>query len=383
MDIKDFPISPIILQALKSNSKEKAEGLKFYYSTVEDENLWSFSRKNRLTPVMAHALADYVGWENLPDRWRQLHEETRIRISSYLEELDRVAAILADFGIEVIVIENAALARAVFPCVGCFNFGDLDLLIRPNHLVNVHDILLSQGYKPDRSYESLSSDMPNFHDGRVEYTIGLGSGKPLRLNLQNSFVARRWFNESDKIDFNAVFSRAVLIAGSAALMLSPEDNLLQLSLHNAAHGYVRPPGISLHLDIEQFVRRVPIDWDKFINLIERSKCKTNAYFSLAIPKALFETPIPDTVLARLRPAGWKEGLISRWLQRVGLFNPDEPKFSKLGYVLFTSLLYDDIQGLLRGIFPGRDWMQQRYGFRNGLLLPYYHGRRLLDLACRQ
>ena len=52
-------------------------------------------------------------------------------------------------------------------------------------------------------------------------------------------------------------------------------------------------------------------------------------------------------------------------------------------MLFTSLLYDDASGLLRGVFPERGWMREHYGFKNDLLLPYYHARRLLDLALRR
>jgi len=166
-------------------------------------------------------------------------------------------------------------------------------------------------------------------------------------------------------------------------MLCPEDNLFQLCVHNASHGYVRKPGILLHLDVERFVRRVPIDWQKFTNLVESYEVKTSSYFSLAIPKALFDTPIPDEVLAQLRPTIWKERLIPRWLNRAGLFNPDEKKFSKPGYILFTALLYDDLKGLWRGIFPDQQWMRQRYDIRRRWQLPYYHARRLANLALRR
>jgi hypothetical protein len=71
------------------------------------------------------------------------------------------------------------------------------------------------------------------------------------------------------------------------------------------------------------------------------------------------------------------------LQRVGLFNPDAPKFGRAGFVLFTALLYDDLTGLGRGLFPARAWMREHYGFHCGWLLPYYYGRRLVDLALRR
>jgi hypothetical protein len=135
--------------------------------------------------------------------------------------------------------------------------------------------------------------------------------------------------------------------------------------------------------VDRIVNRQKIDWDQFLARVTGLQVKTPVYFSLAIPKALFETPIPDRVLDAIRPAAWKERLVSAWLNRVGLFNPDEPKFGRIGYILFTALLYDDFRGLWRAAFPDSDWMRQRYGISSAAFLPVYHARRLLDLAFRR
>jgi hypothetical protein len=107
----------------------------------------------------------------------------------------------------------------------------------------------------------------------------------------------------------------------------------------------------------------------FLTRVIALEVKTPVYFSLALPRFFFGTPIPDEVLGKLTPPAWKIALITRWLQRVGLFNPDEPKFGRLGFVLFTALLYDDLQGLWRGLFPGKDWMRAHYRFQRRWLLP--------------
>jgi hypothetical protein len=71
------------------------------------------------------------------------------------------------------------------------------------------------------------------------------------------------------------------------------------------------------------------------------------------------------------------------LQRAGFFNPDEKKFGRFGYIIFNALLYDDIRGLFRGIFPEKKWMIEKYNITNELLLPYYHLIRLLNLALKR
>ena len=175
-----------------------------------------------------------------------------------------------------------------------------------------------------------------------------------------------------------------LILGTAVLLLAPEDNLLQVTLHTAKHSYVRALGFRLHTGVERIVRAYSeLDWGLFIQRVKALQVKTAVYFSLAIPHALFGTPIPDEVLDQLKPATWKKWLITRWLNRAGLFNPDEKKFSKIGYIIFTALLYDDFSGLWRGIFPDRNWMSERYHFKQRWQLPYYHVRRLVDLSLRR
>ena len=85
------------------------------------------------------------------------------------------------------------------------------------------------------------------------------------------------------------------------------------------------------------------------------------YFSLAIPHEIFKSPVPESVLTRLQPGPRKTKLVRAWLRRVGLLNPDEKKFGRVGYVIFTALLYDDLSGLVRALAPDPAWMKARHG----------------------
>ena len=216
--------------------------------------------------------------------------------------------------------------------------------------------------------------------GGAEYWKVLPGGAKLWLELQWRPVAGRWIRPDQEPRAEELLARSIPIPGSAARLLAPEDNLLQIALHTAKHSYVRAPGFRLHTDVDRVVRRQPLNWEVFLTRVISLEVKTPVYFSLAIPRFLFGTPIPDEVLAKLQPPAWKVALITNWLQRVGLFNPDEPKFGRVGFVVFTALLYDDLKGLWRGLFPGKAWMRARYGFHGSWQLPYYYGRRLVDLA---
>ena len=177
--------------------------------------------------------------------------------------------------------------------------------------------------------------------------------------------------------------RSIAIEGSTVRLLSPEDNLLQVALHTAKHSYVRAPGFRLHTDVDRIVRSTRINWDLFAQRVETLQVKTAVFFSLALAHDLLETPIPHEVLERLHPARWKVWLITTWLQKVGLFDPDGKKWGRVGYIVFVALLYDSFGGLARGVFPERTWMRARYGSDHTLLLPLLYLHRLFDLLWKR
>ena len=71
------------------------------------------------------------------------------------------------------------------------------------------------------------------------------------------------------------------------------------------------------------------------------------------------------------------------IQRAGLFNPNETKFSRFEYILFNMLLYDDVLGLWRGIFPDKQWMVKRYDIQYNWQLPLFHLKRIINLLFRR
>lgn len=347
--------------------------------------IYNIAREHELDTLLSHRIADMIGWDNLPIDWLESHNNTRKRIMAYLAELDHIADILDSKGIRLVALKNGGIARGIYQCPGCCPMGDLDVLVLRKHFRRAHRLLLEEGYYFEyRSALEKVNISAAERSGSAEYWKVLPSGHKMWLELQWRPVAGRWISSEQEPTVEELLARSISVPGTAVRMLSPEDNLLQVSLHTAKHSYMRAPGIRLHLDVDRIVRHYPeMDWNVFIGRVSKYMVKTAVYFSLLIPKELLHTPIPETVLMALRPPEWKERLIVSWLKTVGLFNPQQRKFGNLGYIIFNSLLYDDIQGLLRGAFPNRPWMRERYNIRNDMLLPFYHGKRLLDLLFRR
>jgi len=346
--------------------------------------LFCIASEHEIETLVAHRLADIVGWDALPSEWRDAHETTRQRIATYLAELDRIAAQLAEEGIPLVALKNGGIARGIYPCAGCVPMGDLDVLVEKRHFRCAHDILLANGYRLAVKPPLAPDDFIGAEKfGVAEYRKRLNDQWELEFELHCRSATGRWIRPDQEPSTEELMARSIPIPGTDVRLLAPEDNLLQVALHTAKHTYVRAPGFRLHIDVERIVRAYPnLDWNLFLQRVKSFQVKTAVYFSLLIPHELFGTPIPEHVLTSLRPPAWKEHMIVHWLNRVGLFNPHEHKFSNSVYILFNSLLYDNVNGFFRALFPNPKWMREKYVIRNKWLLPYYYFRRILDLSIR-
>ena len=344
-----------------------------------EEWAYDFARDNQIVSLIAHTLPD-----SFNTRWHEAHRVIDQRLSAYLLELDRIADIFATEGISLVALKNGGIARGIYPCPGCCPMGDLDVLVQRSDFRKAHRIMLAEGYNFEFRSPLEEAELEAAEQGGgAEYWKLLPNGDKLWFELQWRPVAGRWLRPDQEPTAEELLERSIPIPGTAVRLLSPEDNLLQVSLHTAKHTYVRAPGFRLHLDVERIVRYQKVDWDIFLERVVRLQVKTPVYFSLLLPKLFFKTPIPEYVFDRLHPGKLKETLIMQWLNKAGFFNPDERKFGRVGYVIFNMLLYDDVSGLLRSVFPDADWMMKHYDISHKALLPLYHFKRLTDLAFRR
>lgn len=371
-------------EALSAAQRDGGAAVLKFFAQLGEEGAFHFATTNQIVPMIAHALRGHGRAGATMSDWEAIHKETFNRLTAYLRELDRVATRLAEQGIAIVALKNGGIARGIYPCPGCCPMGDLDVLVRREDFRRAHALLLQEGYHFEFRNTLEKTDFQVAEDsGGAEYWTILPGGEKLWFELQWRPVAGRWLCDDQEPSAQELLDRSVPITGTAVRLLSPEDNLLQVALHTAKHSYVRAPGFRLHLDVERIVRGQAVNWDLFMERVARLQVKTPVYFSLILPLLFFGTPIPEHVLDTLRPAMWKERLVLAWLKRAGIFNPDQRKFGRIGYIIFTMLLHDDLAGIWRSIFPKSDWMMRRYRFSSLVLLPVYHAKRLADATFRR
>ena len=354
------------------------------HQSIGDEKLYRLCVHNKVATIAADALVRCYDRNSVGSHWLEAYDDVDNRIGQYMDELERTSNLLATHGIPLVALKNSGITKALYPYYGACPMGDIDVLVRKSDFRKGHSILIDHGYTLKFRSPLEEENLERAEQGGgAEYAVELPDGSRLWFELQWRPVAGRWIRPDQEPSADDLMARSVAVEGSSVRLLSPEDNLLQVALHTAKHTFVRAPGFRLHTDVDRIVRSCEIDWDIFLSRVCSLQVKTAVYLSLAFAHDLLATPIPSGVLDRLKPSGWKLRFMVRWLERVGLFDPDGKKWGRVGYIIFVSLLYDDLIGFVGGVMPPRKWMMEKYKVNNPVLLAFYYLYRIADMLWKR
>jgi hypothetical protein len=322
----------------------------------------SFGQQNRVAPIVAHALLEAHGDDfGEAKEARAIYSKSERRMAILMGELDEIASRLAKEGIQLVALKNAGIARGIYPHIGCCPMGDVDVLIDKSRFRQAHAIIEETGFvlATRGTVEAADLEEGLLHGG-TEYRREV-DGEQVWFELQWRPVAGRWITEEQEPKGAELLARSVAIEGTDVRLLSPVDNMIQVSLHTAKHSYVRAPGLRLHTDVDRLAIYQTPNWREVGEMAKSLEITTAAYFSLALARALLATPVPDYVLEELAPPTWKREIIAAMLARADVFEPDQAKFSRAEMMAFHALLYDDFRGLFASAM---DLPKSELGARN-------------------
>jgi hypothetical protein len=362
--------------------KNKIDFLENQWLLINEKELFEVAKIDEVVSHIAFILKKTkLKYSN---KWDKYYDSVDKRISLLMNVLEEVASKLKEYNIEIVALKNAGIAKAIFKNNACSPMGDLDLLVRSKDFRNAHEIILKElGFTFKFRSEFEEEDLEDaFRGGGTEY-YKIVEGYKVWLELQWRPIAGRWIQPHNEPNGDKLMDNSIKVENSNIRILAPEDNLVQVALHTAKHSYVRAPGFRLHSDVDRIVRFQSIDWAKFIEKVCHLKLKTAVYFSLFFSKKLLETPIPQSVLIKLKPIWWRRVLIHYFIKKAELYNQEKKKFTRIGYVLFNLFLYDSIGENTKAIFPSFDSLKVKYPIKNKRQLPYFYIIRIKDLLFKR
>ncbi len=302
---------------------------------------------------------------------------------AYYQELTRLLEIFAQHKIEALMLKGAALAQLLYPDMGLRAFGDIDLLIHPEHLGQVDEIML-----PD--YQ-LDNPLPT---DRLKKDCYFHLTYKRRQTPALSFEFH-WNLYSDEglIDFdgNRLWqeTKHVEISGVMAKTPSPENLFLHLCLHFSGHSFLSLKDL---WDIEWMVSSPDkiLDLKQVVNVAKESGISARVYYSLSFAHQLLGTKIDPWVWEAIQPPALSRKLFSAIMDGQKLLCGEAERQKDVrGVVAFFMCQGKRLRFFIRLLYPGICWLNiypdepssnrlktMLRGFR---LLFYITGRLLVSL----
>ena len=265
-----------------------------------------------------------------------------------------------------VLFKGAVLAYTAYPDPACRPMGDLDLWIDLDAMPRAQAALEGLGY-----VQRLKAERPVALQAQREGEIQLmgrtpGSGL---VELHWGVFAGEWLHRAAAVDDVGIRGRAVsvTIAGRPALMLAPEDAIVQLAAHLAVSHQMAAPGLRGLLDVALLARSQPVDWQAVAERARGWRVAAATWLVLDLADTLFGLPEAAAAIAGLRPRRMRRGLLGRFVDADSMLAGRDLTHGPLRFVyqlLLVDRLGDAVRLLGRALWPEDAWLAARYGRRD-------------------
>lgn len=297
-----------------------------------------------------------------------------LRVLRFLAELSAILREFRAHGIEAVLHKGPSLAQRLYGDPAMREFGDLDLLVRPEDVPRARAALQQLGFAP-RLNLSTRQEREYLRTG-YEYAFGFPV-EPNLIELQWQIVPRFY---SIAFRPEELFRRSVEfeLEGHRARMLSNEDLLLTLCVHAAKHGW---PQLGMIRDIAA-LSRDRLDWQWIAMEARRLGILRILLLSLLLARDLLDLPLPSELA--MTPDVEKLEAVALALEERMRTN-SALQTESWGYFRFAIGIRERWRDRMRfaarlALTPGvSEWNSVRLPDR---LFPLYHGVRIWRLLKR-
>lgn len=282
--------------------------------------------------------------DNSLHRLQELYEQTVLFNLRLIHDLKEALSLLNHEGIKVVLLQGMALLQGVYRgSVGLRPMTDIDLWVPGRQYGRVSDLLRELGYEKDQAYPNTFA--------RGATNLDLHS----HLLWADRIKARRHLLRGGQ---DAIYREAVTVdvEGQEALLLSPRDQVLHLSLHAFKHNLKK---LIWLVDIKLLLQRfAPSDWEGLLGRASSLGLKRHLEYALYLLRRLFRLD-PPSGIRRLMAEGSMGMIGRRLLQRrvagyrlpswapLWLLLPEKGVAKQISYILESSLPRTEV---LRQVF---------------------------------
>jgi hypothetical protein len=249
-------------------------------------------------------------FQELKERYRAQALFTLRLTAEMFRLLDRFRA----SGVEALVIKGPVLSARCYGDPGLRQYGDLDLIVRDKDILRSTELMMTLGYEPRVPLTAIQAKkIPG------EYVF-----RQSRTKLLVEFHTELTFRYHPRpLPMEKLFERQVRVKIDAhdVPALSPEDELILISIHGAKHFWEQ---LSYIADVAAFVSQQDLDWARVRSSAEEVGGERMLNVGLRLAADVLGAPLPENVAAIVRSdraAGLLVGQIMPWLPAAGSAPP--------------------------------------------------------------
>ncbi len=374
-------------------------------SLLRDDLNWDYiistAARNRLDALLYHSLDQLKFFDQLPSpiqrEFEDRYRRTVLNTEVYLEIAGRLARDFAREKIDLVVLRGLSLGMAVYGKPYLRPFSDLDLLIRKKDILPAAAILRKAGFA------GLPGTLPpNYF---LKYHLHLS----FKDRERGAIAELHWALDHPytlyAVDYDSLLSRKreAEFRGIRIPVLTPEDNLLALSLHLRKHCQFLPAlreeedFLSLLLagrlgiwieDIHRLLLRrgEDLDWEEIRKKADAWNLEEEVDSCLRTVSDICHLTLPPGWKHPRRPRRMNLAERKIYQSQLSLLRGGEKtrRSARFLFRLRADAIFRPARSLdaLRYIFPPAGYIRKRYRIRGALLFYYYPrhaGRAILQL----
>jgi len=247
------------------------------------------------TPLVEAAMREGVDLLLLPKSLdgdmtgiRQRRKEFAIWHLRLSHAMQQILPAVARSGCQVITLRGRSLAETLYADPVTRPQSDIDLLMRPNETIAVKQALWDLGFRPSAAYPNIFVRGDLMLDTHTE---PLGIERIHAWEHLTSLRAEDFFQHSESGE----------LSGKPALLVEPRVLLPYLCFHALKHSFER---LIWLVDIALLARRVEASdgWGEVLAGIREYGLERPCYYALAYAREHLAAPVPESLLAEIRPA---------------------------------------------------------------------------------
>jgi hypothetical protein len=221
---------------------------------------------------------------------------SEFRLLRLEQRLGDALDVLAEAGVDVVLLKGAALACTVYGSFPLRPMGDADLLVRCECADEAMALLTAHGWAAEGA--AAHEEFYAGHHHRPPLDDRTGSGARLELHTGLFFDGHPF-----RFDAPDVRSRAVTVAHGRRMVRVPEaqHQVLHVCLHFVWSHMLALGAWRTFRDLRLLVSAEGFDWSAFTRLAVESRGGSCCYWALRLAHDLVGVGVPPAVLQALRP----------------------------------------------------------------------------------